>query len=153
MRGNFNFSISGKGDDVKRNSLKQLILDTKYPFWKCDMRPSPRHFGSLIINKTLTGNSTLLSFGHGYTYKPSFITAWYYPAGDSNTGSTYGIGDLEILDTEAFTIQIYATKQDFIVKTQNISIPHVVYAELRFYIFAEDFPEYTKLPIELPRLL
>lgn len=147
----FGFKISAAGDDVMEASLKELIINSTHPLWKCDLRPFPRHFNQVggTINIAAGAVKTLHSVGHAYKYVPSFIAAWSYPPGDS-TGSTYGLGDLELSSGgDIFYVKMTTDSDQLIIKVDNSSgaLPHTFDAQFRFYIFADDFPLYTSIPI------
>lgn len=150
---NFGFKISGKGSEVQQASLKDLIVNSSHPQWKCDLRPNPKHFGILKATVSLAAGETktLLAVKHDFTYTPSFIVAWSYPAGDS-VGSTYGLGDIEIFDAgdvPMFKTRVNATNLVITADNSTGLASHNLVAQLRYYIFADDFPIYTYAPITL----
>lgn len=145
----FGLKVSQEGNDVK--GLRNLLLNSKYPQWKCDIRVNPKLYGFIQATVNLGANETrtIFTLPHLYNYVPSFMVAWNYPAGTDKTStitsSTYGIGAINITNTDfsltSFTPQIDGSKFTIVASTTNAMT--VLYAEFRFYIFAEDFPYRT----------
>lgn len=154
---NYGFKVSAEGETVGRLSLQRLIVDSTNPVWKCDLRPTPKHFGIVKATVTLAPGEikTLLDINHNYNYTPSFIIAWSYPAGIGSLGgnSTYGLGDIEISDNTELVYFYTRMDSKKLVITADNSINLLthsnLYVELRYYIFADDFPLYTSIPIRL----
>ena len=151
--------VSAKGDDVNQANLKELIVNSSHPFWKCDLRPTPRHYGLVKITvDTAPGQTkTLYTMEHGYPYVPSFVVAWSYPAGITpstpSTNQTYGIGDIEAFPsgggTVTFKVTIDNKELKITVEQLGGSAQTDLYAEFRFYIFTDDFPLYNYSPVSL----
>jgi len=127
----------------------KTILDDNYPLWKCDVRPNPRHFGLVQVTiGTLAAGTTkeILVVDHDKKYVPSFLVAWNYPAGTSpgiaSTNQTFGIGILSTLTPTSFSFSYKMTDKQFIILVNGdpVSDTTNIYAELRYFIFAEDFP-------------
>lgn len=156
------FKVSVEGKDVTRAQLADLVVNSTYPNWKCDMRPSPKHYGSieLRIGSFPAGViQTVYTVPHGYDYRPSFIVAWSKPTGIdpghilSSKDTTYGIGDIEVYDAgfNLYYIKSAVDETTFTIAIDNAFggtlTPTTIF--LRYYIFADDFEEYNYLPITL----
>lgn len=141
----FGLKVSSQNNDAK--GLRNLVVDSKYPQWKCDVRPSPKLYGVLRANVNLEAGETktILRIPHPYRYVPSFIVAWSYPDGSdktsSITSSTYGIGNLSITQADfsstSFTPQI--NDKEFTIVATTTNAQSNINVEFRFYIFADDF--------------
>lgn len=147
---NFGLKVSTPGNDVNTTSLQNLVVDTNYPFWKCDLRPKPKNYG--LINFTVSSIANGASFiiyqqPHGYAYIPTFITAWNYPVGTnpniSYLNETFGIGDIDASSSSISPcyISMYVDNQNFYVAISNSSgsTSAGITGTIRFYIFADDF--------------
>lgn len=142
-----NFKISEEGSPVE--GIRNLIIDSKYSQWMCDIRINPKLYGIVQATVNLASNETrtIFTLPHPYTYFPSFIVAWNYPAGtnhiSSNSSSTYGIGAINIINSDStsttFTPQI-DNHQFTIVASNGATAQSNLYAEFRFYVFVDDFP-------------
>jgi hypothetical protein len=147
------FRVSKQGTDLKYSSPTDLVVDTKYPHWKCDLKRNPRHYGFVDADVSLAAGQsvTIFSAEHGYRYAPSFLIIWTYPAGAGIQEQTYGMGLLEdfLPLASSFVTRINDTSLT-IVGDNSINsdaLSHVS-VQFRFYIFAEDFPLYDYI-IEL----
>lgn len=143
---NFGFKVSEEGSDAK--GLRNLIINSKYPQWKCDVRPNPKHYGLARGNINLAAGEsrTILSIPHNYGYTPSYIASWNFPAGVNQSGSafssTFGIGTITITNAD-FTLTTFTPKIDalnFSIVASTTNAQSGLYVEFRFYIFADDFP-------------
>lgn len=148
----FGIKASIGNEDVSRVSQLNLSVGGKYPLWKCDMRPSPKHYGLLKCTVTLApgARKTIFTLPHGYDYTPSFLVAWNYPAGNNTLSSsinqTFGLGTLEIFTSSFELVYFYALMDDknFTIVADNSTGAQTytdLYAEIRYYIFAERFNE------------
>lgn len=143
----FGVKLSLEHEDVQKAKLDQLVFDPKYPLWKCDVRANPKHYGLLKITASIPAGQrkTVFSMRHGYDYVPSFIAMWNYPAGTGGaTPQTFGIGNIEInlvtLFKPTMTDSLFTIELD---NTANGSAANNLYAEIRYYIFADDFPRFN----------
>lgn len=139
----FATKVSPDGEGV---DSKNLLLDDTYSAWKCDMRKNPRHFGIVqaTISRIGAETRTVFTMNHGYGYVPSFLVAWGYPAGTDSVGSTtrqtFGVGLLQVTNPvfTQFTYKVNLNTFSIIVTSSGAQSN--LYAEFRYFIFAEDFP-------------
>ena len=146
---NFGINASVEGEDVSRNNSQFLSVNSTYPLWKCDIRPSPKLYGLLRCTVALAAGAkkTLFQIPHGYTYTPSFLVAWNFPAGNNPSNSslnqTFGLGTLEITTASLELVYFYVLVDDknfTLVANNSTGIgSYSFYAEFRYYIFADDF--------------
>lgn len=146
----YGVKVSDSGDDVRYVLGSNLIIDSRLPFWKCDVAPVPKHYGYIdaTISKTASEVKTFFSMEHNYPYVPSFLVVWSYPPGDGSGGaddSTYGVGDLEIF-TPLVTFKSRITDKTFSISASSGDALSKLNVKFRFYIFAEDFPQYNYIP-------
>jgi hypothetical protein len=139
--------VSTPGNQVETTSLNNLVIDTNFPFAKCDLRSKPygKNYGliNLLISSVTVGHKIIVYLQpHGYSYAPDFLTAWNYPIGDG-LGSTYGIGDIDATLTSGLYIAMYCDSSNFYLQASNGGVSTVsgVNATIRFYIFADDFSD------------
>lgn len=152
---NSGLKISEDGEDI--SSLDKLVVDSKYPTWKCDLRSNPKHYGVLkcTFNLGVGEVKTLFSIKHGYSYIPSFLVAWNYPAGTDASGNisgdnqTTGLGSIEIFTNsipfDVILVRALVDNTNFKIVVGNEFTANAysnLYAELRYYIFADDFPSF-----------
>lgn len=131
---------------VKVTNGDDILLDDRYPTWKCDVRPNPKHFGLVraTVKNLPVGETEIFSTDHNKGYVPSFIVAWNSPSGNTPSGDlrqTFGIGILEAT-LAGYDFGYAVDSKTFKIIATNASGSQIanLYAEFRFYIFAEDFP-------------
>lgn len=143
----FGFKVSLPGVDAQTALHQELIASTILPTWKCDLRSTPKHYGTInftIASITASQSITIYQIAHGYSYIPSFVTAWSYPAGTgggASTNQTFGIGDIDctlgsglvyVMKTDATNFTVTATNNSASTRTS-------LAGAIRFYIFADNF--------------
>lgn len=150
------FKVSKPGKDANSQKLQDLVVDGKYPHWKCDLRPTPKHFGLVKATVNLNNETkTVFEIDHGYGYLPSFICSWYAPGNkdfDGTPGVTYGIGSLEYYTGSLivnFNITLTDTKLTIVATNYDPFPSGDVYAEFRYYIFADRFKVYRTYPVDI----
>lgn len=149
LTSDFNFKISLPGNDVNNSSPSQLVVDDRYPTWKCDLRSNPKHFGTINFNiaslAPFPSSTIIYQIPHGYPYIPSFLTIWNYPAGTDpafqSINSTFGIGDIPNIRGNGIGVTMQTDQQFFTITATNFGNSAVanVAGTIRFYIFANDF--------------
>lgn len=143
----FGLKVSLPGNDVSTSNLQDLVIDTNYPFPKCDLRIKPKNYG--IINftiATISGSTPVIVYQqpHSYGYIPEFLDAWFYPAGTeplAAVNTTFGIGDIDATLSNGLYVAVYVDNVNFYVSVKNLSgtpVTNSVFS-IRFYIFADDF--------------
>lgn len=153
------FKVSADGREVVGASPEELVVDSKYPHWKCDVKASPLHYGYIeadISAPTFYPNTTLytiFTLEHGYSYTPSMLIIWDYPAGAGSSNQTYGMGTLS--DELPLGVEVRSSindKQLTIVIDNTINDTPISHMKVnfRYYIFAEGFPEYNYI-VELDK--
>lgn len=140
--------ISANGSIRERDPAK-FSVDSEHPLWLCDLRSKPKHFGLIqcAVSSLVPGaKRTILSMNHRYILKPSFIVQWYFPAGTHpghSDDQKYGIGtfDAFISGTNLVTFTTKVTGTLFTIEVENGSASTLtnLYAEFRYYIFAQPF--------------
>lgn len=143
--GDWGFKVGLPGVDVRTALNNQLVASTILPNWKCDLRPTTKLYGTInwtIASLADTASDTIYSVTHGYTYRPSFVTAWSYPAGTgggASSNQTFGIGDIStfaglsiVMKTDTINFTVVATNQTGGTLTS-------LAGSIRFYIFADSF--------------
>ncbi len=141
----YGFKVSLPGSDARYALANQLVASTTLPNWKCDLRPSNKHYGTInfrIGSLAMGASITIHSVAHGYTYIPSFLTSWSYPAGTGGGASSnqkFGIGD--ITSTLGFDVVMKTDTTNFTVVGTNNSLGVMtnLIGSIRFYIFADTF--------------
>lgn len=141
--------ISLPGYDARTASPEFLSVDSDFPLLKCDLRKNPKNYGTLNITVASlpVGSGSAIQIykqSHGYSYIPTFLTAWEYPPGTdplSNLNTTFGIGDLDASIGQNFYISMYCDSQNFYITGYTLSGSPVTNTSftVRFYIFADDF--------------
>lgn len=139
--------ISIPGFDVKTASPDQLSVSSDHAVPKCDLRPSPKHYGLIFFSITnLAGGTgkTLYQIPHGYSYIPAYLTQWNIPIGTDSLSvtdnATYGIGDADLSLNNGLYISMKTDNQYFTVSAYNGSgLAASATGSIRFYIFADDF--------------
>lgn len=144
------FRISEKGIDVVGATFSELVVDSRFPHWKCDVAAAPKHYGYVDATVSVaSGQYKIIHvLEHGYSHQPGFLVSWEYLPGDS-TGATYGIGDMEIFAPLAATFKTRVDEKRLIIwvdNTDNISAINNANIKFRYYIFADDFPDYFEVP-------
>jgi hypothetical protein len=129
-------------------SLKQLVIDTSYPFPKCDLRSRPKHYGTINFTvATIAASTTIILYQipHSYTYIPSYLVAWNFPAGtdpnSSTNNATFGTGDIDMTFNTGLYVNMYTDINNFTISMTNpvpSSVTNIT-GTIRFYIFADDF--------------
>lgn len=146
----FGFKVSTPGNSVETASIQNLVIDTNFPFPKCDLRKKPKNYGLInLLISSITVGQTIAAYQqpHGYTYVPSFLTAWKYPLGtvpiDPTTNATFGIGDIDAGLSSGLYISMYVDSSNFYISATNHGLATIsgVNATIRFYIFADDFSD------------
>lgn len=144
--------LLSQDDGLQNATDMDLVVDSRNPFWMCDLRANPKHFGLVKANFSAAafGTKTILSVNHFYTTEtPSFIVAWSYPAGtnpsSSTANQTFGIGSFEIQLSVSHIVKIKCSinsSQFRIVvdNTANAAGTGNLYGEFRYYIFAQGWP-------------
>lgn len=135
------------GYNVKTATSQQLVASTILPNWKCDLRPTTKNYGTVnfTIASLSSGSSvTIYQITHGYTYRPSFVDAWSYPAGTgggASSNQTFGIGDMDGSLGAGFSLTVRVTTSTFTITGSNSSAGTLsnLAGTVRFYIFADDF--------------
>lgn len=150
---NIGLKISTPGQDVATASLQNLVLSTVYAILKCDLRPNPKHYGTInftiasvpAFDGTNPGQVPIYQIPHDYTYIPSFLTSWSFPAGTDSLSvagnATFGIGDIDASLSTGIVISMKTDNANFSIiasNSQNAPITNTV-GTIRFYIFADDF--------------
>lgn len=147
---NSGFKISIPGVDVQTAAIKDLVVDSNYPFAKCDLRKSPKNYGliNFLIGSLGTGASiTIYQQPHGYNYIPSFLTAWSFPPGTTpsnpSSNTTFGIGDIDCSLGSGLYISMYVDSANLYITATNSGGSPVGGSNgtIRFYIFADDFSD------------
>lgn len=141
------FKVSTPDVDVTKARSNQLVVSSKYPSLKCDLRKNPKNYG--VVNFTIaslaSGNTTIYQQKHGYTYTPSFLVAWNYPAGTNPANvlnnATFGVGDI-IVGIATLEIDSYTDNNNFYIVAKNLTASAItnIQGTIRFFIYADDFP-------------
>ena len=155
MSGNVGLKVSPPGVEVTTAPPQKLVVDTDFPFAKCDLRKNPKNYG--ILNITVAAITTtskiIYQQQHGYGYVPSFLTAWTYPGTNplsANGNSTFGVGDIDATNQIVSGpnqygpyISMYCDNINFYIAAISAgsgaaTVNNTVFS-VRFYIFADDF--------------
>lgn len=145
--GDWGFKVGIPGVDARTALNNQLVASTILPNWKCDLRPTTKLYGTInwTIASIASGASvTIYKIAHGYTYRPSFVDSWSYPAGTgggATNNSTFGIGSMDGTLGSGFSVSVVTDTVNFTVTGSNGSAGTLtsLAGSIRFYIFADSF--------------
>lgn len=144
------FKISTPGNDVETAALADLVVSSSNANLKCDLRSNPRNYGLVnwsIANLPFNVPTIIHQHKHGYSYAPSFIDAWSYPAGtvpaNKLSNSTFGIGNQDGSLGNGLVIKCYTDNVNFYIVATNSSLFQTALTNLsgqiRFFVYADDF--------------
>lgn len=143
------FKVMAKNHDIDEQTIEAIRLSSEYPFLNCFVNKNPRHFG--YVHNTIASLApgevkTVIRVDHNFGYLSPTLFQWNYPAANL-LGSTYGTGDLDVVDG-SFNLMNWVAENNLNVFTINARANEFNSAPMtnlnvyfKYYIFGNDFTD------------